>query len=151
NDTDSDSLGDYDEVYLYGTDPANNDTDGDDLADNIEALGLPPLTPDTKTNPTLKDSDGDKLPDGAEVLDPPAGPGYRTNPLLRDTDHDGIFDGDEFDCDSDGLTDGAEFFDYNTTLAVTETATPPIATASCSATAPTAPLYLSQIAQQTDN
>jgi len=36
NDTDGDTLPDYDEVYIHGTSPANNDTDGDGLTDNEE-------------------------------------------------------------------------------------------------------------------
>lgn len=104
-DTDGDGLSDYDEIFVYETDPLNPDTDGDGLSDGDEVLvhGTDPLNPDT---------DGDGLSDGDEVNK------YRTNPLSADTDGDGLSDYDEIyvhgtdpnnpDTDGDGFTDGQE-------------------------------------------
>ncbi len=45
-DTDGDGLSDWEEVFLYGTDPTNPDTDGDGISDGLEVrMGLDPLTP----------------------------------------------------------------------------------------------------------
>ena len=46
-DTDEDGLSDFDEVYIYGTDPLNPDTDGDGCTDGDEVLifGTDPLDP----------------------------------------------------------------------------------------------------------
>jgi hypothetical protein len=37
-DTDNDGLSDYEEIYVYGTDPENADTDGDGYLDGAEVL-----------------------------------------------------------------------------------------------------------------
>jgi len=60
-DSDGDGLTDYEEIYIYGTDPFNPDTDGDGLTDYEEVMiyGTDPLNPDT---------DGDGYLDGEEVL-----------------------------------------------------------------------------------
>ena len=48
NDTDNDSLSDYDELYSYGTDPLNPDSDNDGLEDGDELhIGLDPTNPET--------------------------------------------------------------------------------------------------------
>lgn len=59
-DSDGDGLSDYDEIYIYGTDPLDPDTDGDGLTDydEIFVYGTDPLNPDT---------DGDGFTDGQEV------------------------------------------------------------------------------------
>ena len=127
-DTDGDSLNDYDEIYVHGTDPLNPDTDGDGLndADEINVNGTDPLNSDSDgdglsdgdevnvygTDPLDTDSDADSLTDGAEVND------LFTDPLNADTDGDGLIDGDEVndysadplnpDTDGDGFTDGQE-------------------------------------------
>lgn len=47
-DTDGDGLSDYDEIYVYGTDPLKADSDGDTLNDGDEiAIGLDPNDPET--------------------------------------------------------------------------------------------------------
>jgi hypothetical protein len=102
-DRDFDGLSDYEEMYIYGTDPDNPDTDGDGLLDGEEVLlGTSPLHPDT---------DGDGLSDYDEVRR------YGTDPLRRDTDGDGLSDLEEImlgtsptraDTDGDGLPDGVE-------------------------------------------
>jgi len=104
-DTDDDGLSDTDEINNHGTDPLNADTDDDGLSDGDEVLvyGTDPLNPDT---------DGDGLSDGDEVNE------YRTNPLSADSDGDGLNDYDEVyvygtdpnnpDTDGNGFTDGQE-------------------------------------------
>lgn len=86
-DDDNDGLMNSEEV-TRGTDPANPDTDGDQLQDGAEVYQF-------QTDPTKADTDGDALSDGDEILI------YGTNPLDPDTDHD-------------GLTDGAEVLTYHT-------------------------------------
>jgi hypothetical protein len=103
-DSDFDGLSDYEEIYIYGTDPFNPDTDGDGLrdGDEVHIYGTSPLHADT---------DGDGLRDGDEVHI------YGTDPLKRDTDGDGLTDMEEIrlgtsptraDTDGDGLPDGVE-------------------------------------------
>lgn len=69
-DSDRDGLTDYEEIYIYGTDPYNPDTDGDGLTDRdeVKVFGTDPLNPDT---------DGDGYLDGEEVRAgyDPLGPG----------------------------------------------------------------------------
>ena len=63
-DTDGDTLSDYDEVFTHQTDPGNSDTDNDGLPDNWEVAhatdGLDPLEDDT---------DGNGVPDGEDDWD----------------------------------------------------------------------------------
>jgi len=108
-DTDKDGLSDYDEMYVYMTDPKKADTDGDGLTDYSEVLQY-------KTDPLKADTDGDSLSDGAEIAQ------YKTEPLKPDTDGDGLMDGEEIlsyktdplkiDTDGDGLNDGMEVKEY---------------------------------------
>ena len=110
-DSDGDGLSDYDEIYVYGTDPLNADTDDDGLTDNDEVNTY-------GTDPLNMDSDDDGLSDGDEVN------AYGTDPLAPDTDGDGLSDGDEVDeygtdpldpdSDGDGLSDGDEVNVYDT-------------------------------------
>ena len=115
NDTDDDTLTDYEEVYITGTDPlvydsdtagisdADADSDEDRLSNRQEiTLG---------TNPQKADTDGDTLSDGDEVNV------YHTDPLVPDTDGDRLDDGDEVmfgedpldeDSDDNGIPDGQE-------------------------------------------
>lgn len=69
--------------------PGVKDSDGDGLADGLEAS--------YGTDPNKNDTDGDGLLDGEEVLV------YRTNPLSADTDGDGVEDGTEVRAGSDPL------------------------------------------------
>ena len=86
------------------SDPAVDDTDADQVLDNIEmGYGSSPRSPD---------SDGDELSDFSEIY------AYASDPLLADTDADGIADGIEAhllgtspalaDTDGDGMPDAAE-------------------------------------------
>lgn len=103
-DSDNDGLTDVDEI-ARGTDPYNNDTDGDGFWDGHEVNV-------TKTNPLKADTDGDGLDDYLEAHD------LLTNALKADTDGDGLTDGQEWhtyntdpkraDSDNDGFSDGAE-------------------------------------------
>lgn len=80
-DKDGDGLIDYDEKYVYHTDPNKADTDGDGLTDKKEfELGTDPMNPDT---------DGDNLSDGTEVYQ------TKTDPLNPDTSGNG--NGDYFE------------------------------------------------------
>ena len=79
-DTDNDGLSDYDEIYVYKTNPLHPDTDGDKLTDGDEVNKY-------NTNPNLADSDGDGLSDYDEIFV------HHTDPVNPDTDGDGIVDG----------------------------------------------------------
>jgi subtilisin family serine protease len=68
NDIDGDGLTNAQEA-TYGTNPANQDTDGDGLDDGAEVNTY-------GTNPLIADSDGDGLSDGVEVST------YGTNPTV---------------------------------------------------------------------
>ena len=87
SDADGDSLTASQEAAL-GTDPQNNDTDGDGFWDGHEVNV-------TGTNPLMADSDGDGLNDYLEA-------------------HDLLIDANDPDSDDDGLTDGQEFQVYAT-------------------------------------
>ena len=70
-DTDDDGLTDWDEVFLYGTDPNHADTDGDGASDFLElAWGDDPLN---------ADENGDGIPDGVSATDWAANPLWATN------------------------------------------------------------------------
>ncbi len=104
-DTDEDGLNDYDEIFEHGTDPLVADSDEDGLSDGdeVNVYNTDPLAPDT---------DEDGLTDGEEVNE------YETDPLNADTDGDSLSDGDEVnthgtdpldnDTDGDGFSDGLE-------------------------------------------
>ncbi|PKD43114.1 OmpA family protein [Rhodohalobacter barkolensis] len=127
-DSDGDELSDYDEIYVYGTDPLAPDTDEDGLTDyeEVNTYGTDPLNSDSDddgisdgdevnvygTDPLSADTDGDGISDGEEVDN------YGTDPLDPDSDGDGLSDGEEVnelgtdpldpDSDGDGFTDGQE-------------------------------------------
>ncbi|MHA1303113.1 MAG: right-handed parallel beta-helix repeat-containing protein [Candidatus Heimdallarchaeaceae archaeon] len=83
NDTDSDSLGDGQEILTYDTDPLYNDSDYDDLFDGEEVLVY-------HTAPNNSDTDNDGLSDGFEVNE------FHSDPLKADTDGDGYSDSEEY-------------------------------------------------------
>ncbi|MCP4872278.1 MAG: hypothetical protein GY898_26545 [Proteobacteria bacterium] len=103
-DPDEDGLTNGEEAEL-GTDPNNEDTDGDGLLD-------PEEIDETGTDPTVTDTDDDGLDDGEEVDE------TGTDPNNPDTDDDGLTDGEEVDetatdplrpdTDEDGMDDGTE-------------------------------------------
>ena len=82
-DPDSDLLSDCAEWYL-GTNPNNDDSDGDELNDGEEVNSY-------LTDPMKADTDGDGVDDGAEALT------YGTEPLDPDSDDDFMLDGWEID------------------------------------------------------
>jgi serine/threonine-protein kinase len=88
-DDDNDGLNGEREIAI-GSDPFNEDSDGDGLLDGLEVntYGTDPLRPDT---------DDDGLLDLAEIEQ------YQTDPTLADTDLDGISDGLEVIAGSDPL------------------------------------------------
>ncbi len=114
-DTDGDLLTDYDEIFVYHTNPCEwTDADGDGLSDGEEMFVY-------HTNPHNRDTDGDGVEDSTEV-----GHGFdpTVNELTLDSDGDGMTDMDEAfvyltdrylaDSDGDGLNDYEEVFVYGT-------------------------------------
>jgi hypothetical protein len=93
-DSDGDGLSDIDEINNVGSNPFENDTDGDQLPDGFEHAStvLDPLAAD--------DPDGDHDGDGLSNLGEFA---IGTNPDIWDTDGDGLNDLDGSDVDGDGL------------------------------------------------
>ena len=79
-DTDEDGLTNLQE-YELGTEPYNDDTDGDGLNDGEEINTY-------ITDPLKVDTDDDGLEDGDEIY-------FETEPLNPDTDGNGVLDGDE--------------------------------------------------------
>jgi len=121
NDTDGDTLLDYDEVFIYLTDPHTNDTDGDLMDDGWEVQYMPDLDP--TVNDATGDPDGDSLVNTGEYFYVYAGVTNSTIPTNSDTDADALIDGDEVtngtdahnpDTDADGLEDGPEVNTYGT-------------------------------------
>ena len=136
SDIDEDTLSDYDEFHVHGTNVSLADTDGDLLRDDMELFVYftDPLSADN-------DSDGDSFywfedcndrnpsinPDMPEQLD---GIDNNCNQLIdeaffsTDSDADGLLDFDEYtnrstdpfdaDTDGDGLFDGEEVYDTMT-------------------------------------
>lgn len=136
NDSDHDSLLDWDEQYIYSSFPFSADSDSDEMSDPWEIMyGLDPRSrfdrlddPDADdlyniqeyregTNPRLNDSDHDSILDGYEVKV------YGTSPLSSDSDHDHMPDAFEIqyglnplrddaneDLDGDGVTNLDEYY-----------------------------------------
>ena len=86
-DSDDDGILDTEEIAIYGTDPADFDSDDDQLSDGLE-LGFIAAT--TDTNPLIFVADEDPL--------------TTTDPLAWDTDGGGVPDGQE-DHDQNGAVD----------------------------------------------
>ncbi len=113
--------GDADELYYFdelalGTDPTDNDSDGDGLLDGEEVHTH-------GTDPLIEDSDKDGLADGEEVAK------HGTDPTNPDSDEDGLIDGAELergadpnnpDSDGDGLLDGDEVLEHGTDPTLTD-------------------------------
>jgi hypothetical protein len=97
-DSDADGIPDADETAIYGTDPANADSDFDGVADGAElAAGTNPLLADSAA---VVDTDGDGLLDGDELA-------FGTDPGIADSDGDGWLDGDEVSIGTDPLDAGS--------------------------------------------
>jgi hypothetical protein len=106
SDSDDDGLSD-DEERILGTDPHNQDTDGDGVSDYFEVKFY-------LTNPLNKDTDGDRLTDGFEIIYHSSAKGIHDvtdvnnynpvdlNPLMKNTNNAGPMDTYE-DFDNDDL------------------------------------------------
>ncbi|WP_135829911.1 hypothetical protein [Halorussus halobius] len=117
DDTDGDGLGDGYEVQSSLLSPRSTDTDDDsvsDAAEDFDGDGLSTARERTVgTHLNQSDTDGDGLNDSEELET------YETNPLTGDTDGDGLNDSEEVnlstdptvaDTDGDGTLDGNETF-----------------------------------------
>lgn len=100
-DTDCDGLPDYQELARTYSDPAEADTDGDDINDFDEDLDGDGFSNGYElsigTSPSAADTDSDGLSDSEEVNT------YGTDPLKGDTDEDGAGDGWEVARETDPL------------------------------------------------
>lgn len=105
-DSDGDELSDWEELYVYHTNPYKSDTDDDGMNDGWEVLH----DYDPCQRYDFNDTDGDRLPDEFEIE-------YGLNSYEADTDGDGVLDGKEIrrgsnplndDTDGDGISDGEE-------------------------------------------
>ncbi|MGJ3238814.1 MAG: TadE/TadG family type IV pilus assembly protein [Anaerolineae bacterium] len=126
-DSDGDGLTDCEEVYVYGTDPYNADTDGDTSVNplwtdgyEIAAFCLSAQIPNVAGDELAcdetaenEDTDGDGIPDAWELLHYPD----LSNDQFSDTDNDECnllceytqeTDPTDFDTDNDGIRDGRE-------------------------------------------
>ncbi len=105
SDSDGDTVSDYAEVCIVGSDPNNPDSDGDSISDGYEVTdeNNPADTDHDGTPDALDtDSDNDGISDSAEAGDSD----ITTNPV--DTDDDGTPDFRDPDSDGDGVADGSE-------------------------------------------
>ncbi|MHC4676247.1 MAG: hypothetical protein ACYTBZ_27460, partial [Planctomycetota bacterium] len=93
-DTDEDSITDFVEVNIYGTDPNQIDSDQDGIfdGDEVNIYG---------TDAAWADTDGDGLPDGEEL-------NYWGADWSGDADSDGVNNLLDDDADNDGVLDGIE-------------------------------------------
>lgn len=82
-DLDGDGINNEDEVFLYGSNPAKVDSDGDGMPDAWEVLHS--LNPASAADAAL-DPDGDGLPNLSELQ-------HHTDPHVFDSDVDGLPDG----------------------------------------------------------
>jgi hypothetical protein len=97
-DSDGDGLPDWEEIYVYNTDPANPDSDGDGVDDGIEvALETDPNdngdTPDPGDVPSkTADTDGDGFADAYEVSVGSDPNNAASRPTLADVNGNGAVD-----------------------------------------------------------
>jgi hypothetical protein len=96
-DSDGDGLADWEELYVYNTNPNNADQDGDGMDDGLQiALGGNPLTNtpanDPRPTPTNGDSDGDGYRDIYEALVGTDWTNPNSKPTLGDLNGNGVID-----------------------------------------------------------
>ena len=113
-DSDGDTLSDYDEMAVLGTNPMEKDSDGNGVDDNAEDFDCDGLTNYDEiyvynTNPVSIDSDGDGLSDSEEINT------YHTDPNSVDTDGDEADDYWEVQNGFDPLTFDSDFGDLSPT------------------------------------
>ena len=115
-DTDDDELSDGDEVLIYGTDPLKKDTDDDGMLDKWEL--------DNGTNPVLYDAWDDPDRDSLYNYDEYQ---FGTDPLAYDTDGDGASDGTELlQIESDPLTVDISFTNHITHSSISGSSATPL-------------------------
>lgn len=136
DDYEGDGLITQSELYLYGTDPTDLDTDGDGRGDYNEIFVSPtsdPLDMDSDddglgdyaefithgTDPENPDTDGDGMGDYYEAITL-ADAGITSSPTVFDTDGNGTSDGQE-DYDGDGLSNNDEQLVHGTDPIATDT------------------------------
>lgn len=102
-DSDGDGLSDYDEVYVYFSDPLDADTDGGGIMDGEEIAGWgannEPSDPLYRSD---DDSDGDGLVNNDEISI------HGTDPFDPDTDDGGTYDGDEVAAGTNPVLDSSD-------------------------------------------
>lgn len=125
-DFDGDGITDWDEYWIFGTNPNRDDTDRDGIPDGVEVYYL-------GSSATNADSDGGGENDGQEVAQGsnPFDPLDDGAPANADRDLDGISDRNEVrvfgtnprraDTDGDGLMDGFEIHVLGTNALVRDT------------------------------
>ena len=115
-DSDSDGLTDFDEISIWGTNPNDEDTDGDEIDDYFEIVNnLNPLDPSDRD----EDPDQDGLTNFEEYYWMRAIYSDSTDPNNPDTDFDGMPDGYEYENNLEPLIPNGEFdadFDHLTNL-----------------------------------
>ncbi|MHA1531352.1 MAG: hypothetical protein ACTSR6_05065, partial [Candidatus Heimdallarchaeota archaeon] len=115
-DSDSDGLTDFDETSIWGTNPYNPDTDGDDIDDYFEVVyNLNPLDPSDRD----EDPDQDGLTNFEEYYWMREIYSSSTDPNNPDTDSDGMPDGYEHENNLEPLIPNGDKdadFDYLTNL-----------------------------------
>lgn len=105
SDDDGDGVADNDDVDPF--DPLS-DSDGDQIADDIETGGDGTYNADTDSNPLDTDTDDDNIPDGIEDADKDGMvDSNETDPISDDTDEDSLYDGQE-DANQNGVVDPGE-------------------------------------------
>lgn len=116
NDRDGDGIPNTDETSIYGTDPDDPDSDGDQIGDKPEAIdGYTISVTYTDVNGNPQSYNGDISPTGG-----PGPSNTPSDPLDDDIDDDGLTDGDEwlfqgthpgeYDTDGDFISDGDELY-----------------------------------------
>ena len=115
-DSDADGMPDSVEA-LWGTNPADADTDDDGIIDGNEDSNSNGCLDPGETDPTRADTDGDGVLDGTEAgLTEPQNPGA-TDPsagnFVPDADPSTTTDPSNWDSDNDGISDGDEDLNKN--------------------------------------
>lgn len=100
DDSDSDEISDYIEIYEIGSDPATADSNEDHDFDGISNINEVNVY---KTSAAKKDTDSDGLSDYQEIFE------NKTDPLKYDSDDDGVGDGFEIEMGTNPTESDTEF------------------------------------------